>query len=300
MKTKILFITIMIIISFVSCTNTTNVSNKQDKINNIQKPEELESAKTLAPKNIIIKNGPTISERFLPPEGYKRIITSKGSFSEFLQNFPLKPDGTKVQFYNNEYKSGLFHDAVLELTTGNKDLQQCADSIIRLKAEYLYQNKQYPAIHFNFVNGFRADYDRWRMGYRIRINNNSTTWFKSTTSTTSYESFLRYLEVVFSYASTLSLEKELKDVNIKDMDIGDIFITGGSPGHCVIVVDMAVNPDTNKKVFMVAQGFMPAQDMHILKNLDNEPMSPWYPLDFEGDLKLPQWTFAQNTLKRFP
>ncbi len=46
------------------------------------------------------------------------------------------------------------------------------------------------------------------------------------------------MRIVFAYAGTLSLYEELESVPIKDMDIGDIFVQGGSPGHAVIVVDM--------------------------------------------------------------
>jgi len=43
----------------------------------------------------------------------------------------------------------------------------------------------------------------------------------------------------------------LESVSIKNMNIGDVFIVGGSPGHAVIVVDMAVNSD-GEKIFLLA------------------------------------------------
>ena len=45
---------------------------------------------------------------------------------------------------------------------------------------------------------------------------------------------------------------------LSEMQIGDVFIRGGSPGHCVIVVDMAVHQETGEKLFMLAQSYMPA------------------------------------------
>ena len=47
---------------------------------------------------------------------------------------------------------------------------------------------------------------------------------------------------------------------------GDVFIKGGSPGHAVIVVDVAIYTQTGKKVFLLAQSYMPAQQIHILVN----------------------------------
>ena len=50
----------------------------------------------------------------------------------------------------------------------------------------------------------------------------------------------------------------------EDMEPGDVFIQGGSPGHCVIVVDMAVNEGTGEK-FYASPSYMPAQDIQIQK-----------------------------------
>jgi len=43
--------------------------------------------------------------------------------------------------------------------------------------------------------------------------------------------------------------------NIEEINIGDVFIVGGSPGHAVIVVDMAQN-DNNEKIFLLAQSYI--------------------------------------------
>jgi len=83
------------------------------------------------------------------------------------------------------------------------------------------------------------------------------------------------------------------------MQIGDVFIQGGSPGHCVIVVDMAHDPKTGEKIFILAQSYMPAQDIQILKNPSNAAISPWYSVDFGDVLKTPEWTFTKGDLKRF-
>jgi hypothetical protein len=42
----------------------------------------------------------------------------------------------------------------------------------------------------------------------------------------------------------------------------------------MIVVDVAVNKE-GKKVFMLAQSYLPAQDIHIVKDPGNEILSPW-------------------------
>jgi hypothetical protein len=244
--------------------------------------------------------GKTVAERFLPPKGYKRAVQSENSFGAYLQNFKLKPHGAQVHYYNGAVKpnDGIY-DAVLDIDVGNRDLQQCADAVMRLRAEYLYGQERYDAIHFNFTSGFRANYNKWQQGYRINVKGNDCSWVKKAAPSTAYASFKDYLQVVFTYAGTWSLEKEMKAVSINDMQIGDVFIKGGSPGHAVIVVDMAVHEQTGEKLFLLAQSYMPAQEIQILKNPMNPNISPWYSPNFSGPLFTPEWTFQRSHLKRF-
>ena len=222
------------------------------------------------------------------------------SFAEYLQNLPLKPAGAEVKYYNGEVKANQgVYMAVVDIDVGTRDLQQCADAVMRLRAEYLWGQKAYNDIHFDFTNGFQVDYSRWREGYRIRIEGNKTNWYKGGQIDESYQSFRKYLNLVFAYAGTLSLSKELKSADLKDIQIGDVFIQGGSPGHAVIVVDMAVNPDTNEKAFLLAQSYMPAQDIQILQNPNDKRWNPWYSNQIENKLDTPEWTFQAKDLKRF-
>jgi hypothetical protein len=87
--------------------------------------------------------------------------------------------------------------------------------------------------------------------------------------------------------------------DVKGMKGGDVFIKGGSPGHAVLVVDMACDPRTGRKIFLLAQSYMPAQDIHILKNPKDAKLSPWYDVEFGTILYTPEWVFAWSELKRF-
>jgi hypothetical protein len=242
--------------------------------------------------------GKEIMSRFNVPQGYTRVKSDSGSFAFYLQHFPLKPHGSKVYYYNGEEKGNLVYEAVLDIDVGEKDLQQCADAVMRLRAEYLYQQKKYDQIHFNFTSGFTAEYKRWANGERIKVDGNQVSWYHSTGKDFSATTFKKYLEKVFTYAGTLSLSRELKSVPVDDMQIGDVFIKGGSPGHAVIIVDMAVDAN-GKKIFMIAQSYMPAQSIQILKNPDSPKLSPWYDLSKTDKLYSPEWTFEKTQLMRF-
>lgn len=242
----------------------------------------------------------TIITRFNVPEGYKRIVTEKNSFAEYLQNLKLKPEGSLVYTYNGKIKEPRdVYVAVVDIGVGDKDLQQCADAVMRLRAEYLYSQSRFDEIHFNFTNGFKAEYSKWRNGYRISVKGNNASWVKKYNESTSYEDFREYLYMVFTYAGTLSLAKELEAVELSEIQIGDVFIKGGSPGHAVIAVDMAVNEKTGEKIFLLAQSYMPAQDIQILKNPMNNELSPWYSTNFGETLQTPEWDFKREHLKTF-
>lgn len=245
-------------------------------------------------------SGNTIQQRFQLPQGFVREEESKTSFDFFLRNLPLKPLGSNVLYFDGTIKPNRnVYEAVVDLPIGKQDLHQCADAVMRLRADYFYSQKQYDKIHFNFTNGFRVDFSKWAAGDRIAVKGNKTSWVRTAKPSDSYETYWKYLETVFMYAGTASLEKEMKPINVVDIKIGDVFIKGGFPGHAVIVVDMAVNPKNNQKIMLLAQSYMPAQEIQILKNPNNSSLSPWYAADFGTSLKTPEWTFSSSQLKRF-
>lgn len=245
--------------------------------------------------------GTTVETRILPPAGFTREKCEATSFTHYLRNLPLKAHGSKVLLYNNkpkEYQEGAF--AVIDMEIGNTDLQQCADAIMRLRAEWLWKQKRYSEIHFNFTSGDRIDYVKWAEGNRIKVLGSRVTWQKKANKDYSYATFREYLNKIFMYAGTSSLTRELIAVPINNIQPGDVFIHGGNPGHAMIVLDVAINSTTKQKAFIVAQSYLPAQEIEIVKNLNDATNSPWYIVNANDlDVKFPQWTFTVHELKRF-
>lgn len=241
-------------------------------------------------------SGSTILSRFAPPEGFERKDVDSASFAAYLRHLPLKPPGSKVRYYNGEIKSNDVYVAVVDMDIGKKDLQHCADAVMRLKGEYLYGRKAYDEISFTLTNGFKLDYSEYMNGNRLVVTGNKTSWKKSAAPSNTYEDFRKYMEVVFTYAGTLSLSKSLHPRDMKALSIGDVFIQGGSPGHAVVVVDVAENVK-GEKVFMLAQSYMPAQETQILKNFSEPEISPWYRCNNADDLDTPEWRFKPGQLK---
>jgi len=217
-----------------------------------------------------------VTTRFALPTGYTRQTNSPQSFGTYLQNLPLKPIGTHTKTYRGTItNTDAYTAAVIDISVGKEDLQQCADAIMRLRGEYLYAQKRYSEIGFHFVSGFYCDYIHYANGYRYH----NDKWVLKATKDYSYPTFMNYMNLVFAYAGTLSLEKELKPVaDANDLKAGDVFIHGGSPGHCFVVMDVAEN-SSHQKIFLLAQSFMPAQDIQVLKS-----QSPWFSLDRPGEI----------------
>lgn len=233
-----------------------------------------------------------------PPKGFKRVLNKKTSFGAWLQHLPLKENNTVYLFNGEEKYNQSAQYKVIDIDVGTKDLQQCADAVMRLRAEYLYASNQKEKIHFNYTNGANIPFSKWSSGLYPSLKNNKVVWVSSSNNE-SYKSFKKYINNIFMYAGTASLEKELQQVDIQDIEIGDVFIKGGFPGHAVIVVDVATN-ESSEKCFMVAQSYMPAQNIHILKNPNNSSYSPWYVVSECSDIiETPEWTFYPNQLKRF-
>ncbi|MEW6412922.1 MAG: DUF4846 domain-containing protein [Candidatus Zixiibacteriota bacterium] len=243
----------------------------------------------------------TIRSRFQPPDGYTRPATEPGSFAHWLQNLPLRPDGAKVYLYDGREKSDRsVYCAVVEIDTADKDLQQCADAVMRLRAEYFYSRGMYDSIAFNFTSGDRASYRDWINGLRPVVKGNSVSWQRSAIRDSSYINFREYLNTVFTYAGSYSLSREMENrTDIDDIQIGDVLIQGGLPGHVVIVFDVARSDSTGETVYLLAQGFTPAQDIHILSNPMNPDLSPWYSTSSPDPIVTPQWEFKSTDLMRW-
>lgn len=241
-----------------------------------------------------------IKSRIRPPAGYVRTEAAEGSFADWLRYVPLKPGKPDVMLYNGEPKGYQgAHHRVIDMDVGTRDLQQCADAVMRMRAEYLYANDAWDQISFNFTSGDACTWEKWRQGYRPKISGNNVSFSKTAKPSDSYKNFRSYMDKVFTYAGTASLAKELDKVEVSEIGIGDVFIQGGFPGHAILVMDMAENKETGEKIFLLAQSYMPAQEMHILVNPGSDDGSPWYSDKFPGNLQTPEWTFSKKDLKRF-
>jgi hypothetical protein len=213
----------------------------------------------------------TIESYFEIPKNYKRI-----SQSDYHSWIISKKINTKneVRYYDGRVKQGLnsVYKAKFVYDIGNKNLHHCADAAMYNQARYLFETKQYKKIVFtNNFTGKKYYYTK-----AFDIYNEST--------------FRTYIVNCWKNMGTWSLETyDTVVVNVENMQVGDMFLIGGFPGHAMSVVDMIEN-NNGKKKFMLAQSFMPAQEQHILLNVNDV----W----FNSVNEIP-WSFTTNNLRRF-
>jgi hypothetical protein len=205
-----------------------------------------------------------------------------------------------VHLYNGDLKRNqTAHLAVLTTDVGQRDLQQCADAVIRLWAEYLWAQRLEDQLSFATSAGDALPFKRWMAGERPGFQQDRVVWRKTAAKDGSRATFRRYLDFVFAYAGSSSLERyTLSRVADGKVRPGDVFVQGGFPGHAVIVVDV-VTGRMGQPRMMLAQSYMPAQEIHVLDN-PNAPGTPWYELERDLPLRTPEWTFPPGSLRRFP
>ncbi len=245
----------------------------------------------------IERSGRNIAERFSPPAGFERVAYPEGSFAQYLRQYPLKPFGAPVLLYDGRVKQNDVHLSVFDMPLLDEDLIQCADAIMKLRAEYLFAQKRYGDLRFTITNGMRVPFQKYVEGYRLVVKGNSATWKGDFRKGASRSTFNEYMRFIYAFAGTRSMAQESKPRKIGDIQVGDYFIVGGSPGHAVLVLDLAREKATGKTIMLLGQSYMPSQEFHVLKSYAS--ISPWYPVE-DADLATPEWSFPQGSLKYFP
>ncbi|HWI93403.1 MAG TPA: DUF4846 domain-containing protein [Flavisolibacter sp.] len=216
------------------------------------------------------------------------------SWQYFLRHLPVV-DEPIVDYRGKQISNQKKHIGIIPYDVGASDLQQCADALMRLRAEYLFQQKRFNEIGFHFVSGDYYTWSGYCKGLRPVAKGSGVKFISVSPSEKNHESLRKYLDIVYSYASTISLSKELKTAN--DFEIGTVIIYAGSPGHCFIIIDETINK-SGEKVFKLAEGYTPAQSIYVLRNLNEEGFSPWYKLK-KGVIETASYHFDNYKLGKF-
>ena len=271
----------MLLYTFISCTDDVKIPAPVPDIES---------------KNKVVKNIRGISL----PQGFSYLDDPDSSYAARLLDLKFKKDN-KVYLYNGRLKSNQdTHYGVLDIAIGKKDLVQCADAAIKLRADHLFETNRYDQIKFTGTSGDEISFNSWLKGTRWKEKHRRLVSYNISKPASNIQNeYNLFMEIVFSYCGTYSLSKQLRTVNdVNSIKPGDLFVEAGFPGHAVTVMAVAKN-DLGQKVFLLSQGYMPAQDIHILKNCSNPKLSPWYEIPEIYPLSTPQWKFEKGSLRRW-
>lgn len=231
-------------------------------------------------KNNFIKPVQNVGEIPLP-EGFERLTVVENSFAAWIRKLPLKQDKLLHLYNHQPSKHQHWHYAVVDMPVPENGLQQCADAVIRLKAEYYFSQKQYNKIFFgNNQHVFSF-----------------TTMYSGCFSKTCFEN---YLSNVFAMCGTYTLEEMTTSMpNYNNIFPSNILLKAGSPGHVMLVADVAYNPKTKEKIYLLLQSYMPSEEIHIVTNALNSKMGPWQNIDTNQTIKTWGYTFSKNNLRKW-
>jgi hypothetical protein len=240
-----------------------------------------------------------LSARFAAPEGYARVPLPAGSFGAWLRDLPIRVDRETVRAFDGRTLERPAA-AIVALDVSPRDLQQCADTALRLHAEWLWAHGRATAAAYHFTSGDRSAYADWLKGERFERNGVGVRRVAGAPRPAGRATYRAWLERVFGYAGSRSLARDTTAVGLEaPLTPGDLFVAPGSPGHVVVLLDVAESP-AGRRVALVGQGFMPAEDLHVLR-APNAMDGVWFPLpDAGGTLDTPSWApFPRETARRF-
>lgn len=240
------------------------------------------SASTLATR----AGAATLAARIQSPAGFIRVSLAQDHFGSFLRALPMMPEGAPVLSHRGDVVLAASDPriaGVVDLDIGTGDLQQCADSILRLHAEWRWgqgaRDHQYAA-----YSGATLRYQDWLKGARYVPKGRSLSQVAGTPRADSYASFRHYLDEVFRYANTVAIARDYLPSTLRTLQPGDFLVQGGTPGHAVLVLDVAQDSEGHRQA-LLGQGYMPAQSFQVLRDSSG---SPWFSLD-GTEVQTPFW-----------
>lgn len=241
----------------------------------------------------------SIAMRVPTPRGFGRMKVGGETFANWLRYLPLKPGEQPVTLHTGKARrnqQGQY--AVVDIDTGSQDLQQAPDAVLRLWTEYLFSAGQWDRIRIP-IDGGVLEWTRWAEGFRPEVQDGTLTWKQTDQADSSREAFRGFLDHAFAGFDTQTLTALAKPVKLDDIQPGDFFVHPGSPGHAVLVADVAIFAPSGETIMLLVQGGLPAQDIHLAANPRDETLSPWFAASGVSVIPMRGFTFTAAELMRF-
>jgi len=271
-------------------------------------PEPIPTAYTWIHEQTAPPPPPSVSltTRFPAPSGYVRAPLAEGSFGAWLRGLPVRLDRHSVEDYRGRAVtfSGRWSAAVIALDVGEKNLQQCADTALRLHAEWLWSRGDTQALRYHFTSGDESRFSEWVAGRKLAVEGATVREVQVAPVPADRVALRAWLEQLFMYAGTRSLALDSEAVGLDAALLpGDLLLHPGSPGHVVIVLDVVEREGSGDQLALIGQGSMPAQELHVLRGDARQTVDGvWFrfPQGREQGVRVPGWgTLQRSSARRF-
>lgn len=240
----------------------------------------------------------SLATRFPTPAAYARVQVDQGSFAAWLRGIPVRIDRRAVLDHRGR-PTGWDSAGVIALDVGSKDLQQCADTLLRLHGEWLWSTGRSHELAYHFTSGDLSRFTDWTAGRRLKVEGAKVRTVDVEPVASDRAALRAWFEQLFMYAGTRSLELDTKPVPLDwPIAAGDLLLRPGSPGHVVMVLDVAEGND-GERIAVIGQGSMPAQELHVIPG----PVDGiwWrFPAGEDVSVDVPRWgALPRSSLRRF-
>lgn len=227
----------------------------------------------------------SVLEAYPPPTGSS--TTAPNAYGAWLQQLELLEESAPILTHDGRE---VYHNGrPIQLDMVRGDLQQCADSAIRLRAEWLRAtHASVEELMFHATSGDPLPWSRFLEGERPYVENNRIQWRSGASKNPSWNAWLR---AVFTWAGTRSLAA-YETQPVETPTPGDMLVEPGSPGHAVVILNVATRGE--QTFLLIGEGYMPAQQFHV----EHGPHNGWWEWTSAG-LRLPAFYMPRDSLRRW-
>jgi hypothetical protein len=221
---------------------------------------------------------PRVKDAIPVPRDYQRMVYPNDSFSNWIQNLPLKTGNSIIDYRGHNVESGFYNVlGVIRMPLMFKsDLEQCADFAMRFWAEFHREKGKLDKLFLFDYSGNKKYFSR------------------------SGETFSKFLKAAFANTNSHSLKKGCVPVSPSDLMPGDLFVQNarGGVGHVSVIMDICQSAD-GERLFLVGYSFMPAQKFHIEKATDDYGVEGWFTFEGYKQYLRDHLDYGEPVLRRF-
>jgi hypothetical protein len=231
----------------------------------------------------------TVMRRFarsLP--GYGGFPDDPNSWSEWLRLLPLAASGTPVRNYRGEIVVPGDDEqlaAVVAIDIGSRDLQQSADVLLRLHAEWRWYRGELRMLYLS-DSKLELPLQKWGAGERLVAAGGQPKWVAQAAAKPKLDGvdFREYLEAVLAWSDGQALVAESVPLAPEGLEPGAFFLRQGHPADVLVVLDVATSP-AGERAMLLAHARNPSENIHVIRPTRD---TVWFPVRTHQPVRVPR------------